>query len=99
MLVSGALQVEGRVVLVDDFEHGHIVWGLLGVVQLLLERLRILVLMEAQVIATAHDHGLVTRLQRLLGQVARFVVEQSVAVATPSDALHEHARTNHKVSV
>ena len=47
VLVSGALQVEGGVVLVDDLEHGHVVGGLLGSVQLRLERLRILVLMEA----------------------------------------------------
>ena len=66
MLVGSALQVKRVLIVVDNLEHGHVVGCLLVLVELLLEAALGVVMVQGELVATAHNHCLVGRLQRLL---------------------------------
>ena len=69
-LVSGAFQIESRVIDVYNFEHGHVFGQALVRVELRLEAVSAAVWVQHKVISAAHDHGFVARFQRLFRQVA-----------------------------
>ena len=73
-LVCCTLQIEG-IVSVDNLEHCHVLRHLLLGFALLLKAPHIIVAVEGKVVARAHNHGLVGRLQGLLGQMTALIVE------------------------
>ena len=90
-LVRRTFQVESIGVAVDNFEHGHVLGHQLLGVALLLETTHIVVAVEGEVVARAHNHRLVRCLEGFLGQMSALVVEQTVTVTAPSDSFHKDA--------
>lgn len=90
VLIGSALQVECLASMIDNLEHGHVLLGLLGGINLLLEASLVVIMDKRQVVAISHNHGLVLSLERLLCQVTALIVEEAVAVTAPSDAFHQN---------
>ena len=55
VLVCRTLQIESISVVIDDFEHGHVIWVALGHLELLLETVVAIVGHQREVVARAHD--------------------------------------------
>ena len=89
--IGRTLQVEGFLVVVYNFQHGHVVRTLFRCVKLILERLAAIVMVQGELIARAHDHGFEASLESLFGQMTALVVEEAVTVATPRNTFHQHA--------
>ena len=55
VLVCRTFQIESISVVIDDFEHGHVIWVALGHLELLLETVVAIVRHQREVVARAHD--------------------------------------------
>ena len=91
LLVRSTLQIEG-VVTVHNLQQTLEVFWWTWHIQLLLERLCIVVGEEAEVVASSGDDHWLLSLESLLCQVATLIVKQSVTVTTPGNALHQDSK-------
>lgn len=59
MLISCILKVESVIIAVNNFEHGHVIGALHNTFDLLLKAQFVIILVNREFVARAHDHGFV----------------------------------------